>query len=281
MLTTYFKRMKKNWLIGIVPPLFCILFIPIIAMIWPELKTQAEAFSAILENDIYKIMLGDLAEGIFTPWQGMIVMYVFIWIDFILIFITIFMPVRIISSEVDKRTLDVTLSYPIPRWKYLLEKYAVYLSFQLLYPILVCTSMIIFSELMQEPINSGTIFLAFGGVWLKFFALGSLTFLCAAIFLNTNRSMAVAALVVLGSYIGERLGMLVASAGGAFGDIGNLIADLSMFHYLTAGSIQKWTREPMEVLLENFIPEFLILSGVGIGALILALFVFERRELAY
>ena len=54
-----------------------------------------------------------------------------------------------------------------------------------------------------------------------------------------------------------------------------------MFHYLTAGSIQKWTREPMEVLLENFIPEFLILSGVGIGALILALFVFEHRELAY
>lgn len=281
MLTTYFKNLKKNWLIGVIPPAFVILFIPIIAMIWPELKDQAEAFAAILENDIYKVMLGDLAEGMFTNWQGMIVMYIFVWIDFIMIFITIFMPVRILSSEVDKGTLDVTLSYPIPRWKYMLEKYSVYVTFQTLYPILVGTSMILFTEAMQEQINASAVYLALSGVTLKFFALGSLSFLCATLFLKTNRSMAAAAGVVLGSYIGERIGMLVASAGGVSGDIGNFVADLSMFHYLTAGRIQTWVTEPWEVLLENFIPEFLIVFGVGIGALVLALFVFQRRELAF
>jgi len=180
-------------------------------------------------------MLGDLAEGMFTSWQGMIIMYIFVWIDFIMIFITIFMPVRIITSEVDKRTLDVTLSYPIPRWRYLLEKYSVYVSYQLLYPILVGISLIVLTEIMQEEINVSAVFLALSGVTLKFFALGSLTFLCAALFLKTNRSMAAAAGVVLGSYIGERLGILVASAGGTAGDIGNFVADLSIFHYLTAG----------------------------------------------
>ena len=233
-----------------------------------------------MENEVYKVMLGDLAEGMFTSWQGMIMMYTFVWIDFIMIFITIFMPVRIISSEVDKRTLDVTLSYPIPRWKYLLEKYSVYLSYQLLYPVLVGTAMIVSSDLMGEPINASAVYLAFGGVWLKFFALGSLTFLCAALFLNTNRSMAAAALVVLGSYIGERIGMLMTSGAEELADIGNLIASLSPFHYLTAGEAQTWVTGTWENLFENLIPEVGFLLFVGIGALLLTLFVFERRELA-
>jgi ABC-type transport system involved in multi-copper enzyme maturation permease subunit len=281
MLTTYFKRLKKNWAIGIIPPAIVVLVIPIIAMIWPELKDQAEAFAAILESDFYKAFLGDLAEGMFTTWQGMIMMYVFIWIDIIMIFMAIFMPVRLITSEVDKGTLDVTLSYPIPRWKYLLEKYSVYLSYQLLYPVVVGTAMILFSELIGEPINVAAIYLALGGVWLKFFALGSLTFLCAALFLNTNRSMAVAALVVLGSFIGERLSKLVASAGGSATDIGNFVADFSIFNYLTAGNIQSWVTEPLGDLIMNILPGFLVLSGVGIGALLLTLFVFEGRELVY
>ncbi len=281
MLTTYFKNLKKNWLIGIVPPVFVIIFIPIIAAIWPELEAQAEAFAAIMENEIYKVMLGDLAEGMFDSWQGIIVMYIFVWIDFIMIFITIFMPVRILSSEVDRATLDITLSYPIPRWKYMLEKYSVYVTYQLLYPIMVGTILILSSEFMNEPINASAVYLALSGVTLKFFALGSLAFLCATLFLKTNRSMGAAAGVVLGSYIGERLGMLVASAGGTAGDIGNFVAGLSMFHYLTAGRIQTWVTQPWEVLLENFIPEFLIVFGVGLGALVLALYVFQRRELAF
>ena len=226
-------------------------------------------------------MLGDLAEGMFTSWQGMIIMYIFVWIDFIMIFITIFMPVRIITSEVDKRTLDVTLSYPIPRWRYLLEKYSVYVSYQLLYPILVGISLIVLTEIMQEEINVSAVFLALSGVTLKFFALGSLTFLCAALFLKTNRSMAAAAGVVLGSYIGERLGILVASAGGTAGDIGNFVADLSIFHYLTAGRIQTGVTGTWEALFENLLPELFFVSGVGILALVAALYVFQNRELAY
>jgi ABC-type transport system involved in multi-copper enzyme maturation permease subunit len=281
MLTTYLKGLKKNWLIGIIPPAFVVLFIPIIAAIWPELEAQADAFAAILENEIYKVMLGDLAEGMFTSWQGIIIMYIFVWIDFIMIFITIFMPVRILTSEVDKGTLDVTLSYPIPRWKYLLEKYSVYLTYQMLYPILVGSILILSTELMGEEIDPSAVFLALSGVTLKFFALGSLTFLCAVIFLKTNRAMAAAAGVVLGSYIGERIGMLVASAGGTSATIGNFVANLSMFHYLTAGNIQRWVTGTWEALFENLIPELIIVVGTGLAALILALYIFENRELAY
>ncbi len=296
MVTTYLKGIKKNWLIGVIPPAFVVLFIPIIAAIWPELEAQADAFAAILENEIYKVMLGDLAEGMFTSWQGIIIMYIFVWIDFIMIFITIFMPVRLLSSEVDKRTLDVTLSYPIPRWRYLLEKYSVYVTYQILYPILVGSILIVFTEFMGEEIDPGAVFLALSGVTLKFFALGSLTFLCAVIFLKTNRAMAAAAGVVLGSYIGERIGMLVASAVETTTfdikifdlqiiqchfNIGEFVASLSIFHYLTAGNIQRWVTGTWEALFNNLVPELIIVVGTGLAALVLALYIFENRELAY
>lgn len=281
MLTTYFKGLKKNWLIGIIPPVFVVLFIPVIAIIWPELKAQAEAFTAILDNEFYKAFLGDLAEGMFTTWQGMIFMYIFIWLEFIILFMAIFMPVRMISGEVDKKTLDVTLSYPISRWKYLLEKYSVYLTYNFLYPILGGLGIIFFSELIHEPVDLNAVFLAFGGIWLKFFTFGSLSLLCAALFLKTNRSMASAAGIVLGSYIGQRIANLIASVGGTTGEIGEFLANLSMFNYLGPSDIQNWVQEPINILLEKLIPEIVIVFGVGLVALVLALYIFDKRELAY
>ena len=78
------------------------------------------------ENQIYRAFLGSLGLADVGTWQGMYTMYIFIWLEMILLFIVIFFPSRMITSEVDKKTLDMSLSLPIPRWKYLLEKFMVY-----------------------------------------------------------------------------------------------------------------------------------------------------------
>ena len=50
----YKKGLQKGWLMGLIPPIIIALFIPFIAVIWPELKAQAEAFQAMLDNPFYQ-----------------------------------------------------------------------------------------------------------------------------------------------------------------------------------------------------------------------------------
>ena len=92
------------------PPLSIALFVPIIASIWPTLKEQAASFQELLKNPIYKAFLGQVVD--ISTWQGVYFMYIFVWMEWILIFASIFFPVRIISREVEKKTLDIALSYP-------------------------------------------------------------------------------------------------------------------------------------------------------------------------
>jgi len=56
-------------------------------------------------------------------------MYVGVTMECAIVFLAILVPARIITSEVDKKTLDVTLSYTIPRWRYLLGKFMFYLAY--------------------------------------------------------------------------------------------------------------------------------------------------------
>ena len=137
MFRVYLKNLKKNWKSGIIPPLIMGLIIPLIASIWPQLKSAAEVFKTILENPAYQAVLGSLGFVDISKWEGMFYMYIFIWLEMILLFIVIFFPSRMITTEVDKKTLDMSLSLPIPRWRYLLEKFLVYLTYNLLYPVII------------------------------------------------------------------------------------------------------------------------------------------------
>lgn len=49
------------------------------------------------------------------------------------------------------------------------------------------------------------------GVWFMFFALGALLLLCGTIFLESNKALSAAGVLMLGQYILERIGGLVES----------------------------------------------------------------------
>ncbi len=59
------------------------------------------------------------------------------------------------------------------------------------------------------------------------------------------------------------------------GDLGNLefLKDLSLFNYLSTGAILQDGGMIMN--------EFAVVVGVGVAALVAALYVFQKRELAY
>ncbi|MHA2129593.1 MAG: ABC transporter permease subunit [Promethearchaeota archaeon] len=265
MSQVYLKGLKKRWLSGIMYPIFIALFVPLIAYMWPMLQDQISTFSELLDTPVYQAILGQLGMIGFGSFDGAIYMYIFSTLEMLMIFITVFIPVRLISSEVDKNTLDVILSYPIPRWRFLLEKFSVYLTYNLLYPALMIFAVVLSSIGLGESINLATFLYSVIGVWLLFFALGSLSLLCGALFLKSRKALPAAGIVILGQYILVRVGGMVSNA--------EPLKSFSLFNYLNAGTIVSSGIMPIN--------ELIIVIAVGVIALAGELYIFQKRELAF
>ena len=265
MVRVYLKNLRKNWLNGIAPPIIVTMFIPLITSIWPEFKEKASVFTELMKNPVYRAFLGKLGLADLGTWQGFFSIEIFVWLEMILVYITIFVPVRLISTEVDKRTLDVMLSYPIPRWRYLFEKFSVYLSFNFLYPIVILIITYLSTEAVNEIMDYTILTYALLGVWFWFFALGALSLLCGTIFLESSKSLSAAGVLIVGQFILVRIGDLVESL--------NILKKLSLFNYLNPGTIMELGMLPLD--------ELFIVAGVGILALLGALYIFQNRELAF
>lgn len=260
----YLKNLQKGWKGGIISPFFVSMFTPLIASIWPSMKEQAAIFAEFLKSPIYQALLGQMGVMDITTWQGFFYMEVGLTLEFVVVFLAILIPTRIITGEVDKNTLDVTLSYPIPRWRYLLEKFMVYLTYSLLYPAFVYIMAVVATNSLGETMDMTVLGHSMIGFWLWLFALGALSLLCGTVFLDSNRALSASGILIVTQYVMTRLGDL--------GDL-SFLKDFSLFTYLSTGSI-----------FQNggmILNELAVVLGVGIAALAAALYVFQKRELAY
>lgn len=284
MVHVYLKNLRKSWLTGIVPPLFVIGFVSTIAIGFPSLRDTILDRLSQMSNPIYQAILGDLSlEALGLTWQGALFMYAGGTMNIILLFVALFIPARLLSTEIDKKTLDVMLSYPIPRWRYLLEKFGVYLTYGLLFPISIVGILIGSTTVMNMLYADGYEFnnvvyyyeidpnlvLNYSlGIFLLIFALGALSLLCASIFLESNKSLSAAGVLIIGQYFLESLGGLLAGLSEGFTEI----QAFSLFHYFKIN----------DILETGMLPLFdvVIVTGVGILALISALLIFHKREFA-
>jgi ABC-2 type transport system permease protein len=189
-------------------------------------------------------------------------MYISPTIQIVMIVATIFI-VRIITTDYDKNRLDIVLSLPITRWRYLLEKYTVFLTFNILYPILIFATTVLSTTAIGEEIDISLILNYSLGVWILLFALGSISLLCAAIFLETNRALTVSGLLIVGQYFLNNIGGLLESF--------NILQKLSLFYYLKPSTISNVGMLPLG--------EVLVVLAVGLFALTAGLFIFQKREL--
>jgi ABC-2 type transport system permease protein len=264
MANVMLKDMKKKLLAGILPPVIITVFIIMIVSIWPGFKDEIAAFQEILENPVYIAFLGQLGLTQIDTFQGFFYMYIFSILEMMMIFLTMIIPTRMVTAEVDKRTLDVTLSYPLSRWRYLLEKFSVYLIFNLLYPILIFSVTITATKIMNETMDFKLLTYTLIGEWLLFFTLGAIALLCGAIFLEGKKALTAAGGIIVGMWILVRVGTIV--------DWLNFIRYISIFNYL----------HPATIITEGIMPldELFIVLGIGVVSLIGALVIFEKRELA-
>jgi len=260
----YMKNLQKGWKGGVITPFFVSMLVPIMVGIWPSFKLQAASFAELLQSPIYQALLGQMGLMDITTWQGVFYMYVGVTLEWAVIFLAILIPARIVAGEVDKNTLDVTLSYPIPRWRYLLEKFMVYLTYSLLYPAFVYIMAVVGTNSLGETMDMTVLGHSMIGFWLWLFALGALSLLCGTLFLESNRALSASGMLIMTQYVMTRLGGL--------GDL-SFLKDLTVFNYLSTGAI-----------LQNggmILNELAVVVGVGVVALAAALYVFQTRELAY
>lgn len=265
MVQVYLKNLLKNWKSGIIPPLLVVMMIPMIAAIWPELQKASGLFKEIMDNPAFAAFLGHLGIGDLSTWMGMFYMYCFIWLEMIMVFLVIFFPSRMITTEVDKKTLDMMLSLPIPRWRFLLEKFLVYLTYNLLYPIIILIVSYLSTTAMGEQMDYTILTYSLIGIWMLFFALGAVSLLCGALFLESRKALGVSAFVILAMYIIVRIGGMVESL--------KVLKYFSIFNYMAAGNILDSGAFP--------VVDFFVLLGVGIVALVASLWIFQNRELTY
>jgi ABC-2 type transport system permease protein len=265
MTKVYLKGLKKKWLRGILYPLMAAILIPLIAYMWPMMQDQIALFADLIDSPVYQAILGQLGLIGLGTFEGAIYMYIFSWLEMLMIIITIFLPVKLISAEVDDNTLDVMLSYPIPRWRYILEKFSVYLTYNLLYPILMLSFTLLSAAAVNETVTVITFTYSVIGVWFLFFTLGSISLLCGALFLKSKKALTASGIIIFGQYILVRVGGMV--------DAAAPLKYFSILNYLNAGTIVNAGTIP--------IVELLIVIAVGVIALLGALYIFQKRELAF
>ncbi len=265
MVHIYLKNLKKSWLTGIVPPVVIIAFVGTIALGWPSMQELILQRLETMDNPIMKAIIGDLGiSGLGATWEAALFMYAGGTMNILLLFVAIFIPARLLSTEIDKNTFDIMLSLPIPRWRYLLEKFSVYLTYSLFIPISMVGIMLGATSFLGESLTTSLVLNYSLGYFILLFALGAISLLCATIFLDSSKSLAAAGLVIGGQYFLDSMGGMLAA-------IGNFEA-LSLFNYFSLGAIQEAGMLP--------IGEIIIVVSIGIVALTSALLIFHKREFA-
>ncbi|MFX0052247.1 MAG: ABC transporter permease subunit [Candidatus Hermodarchaeota archaeon] len=272
MLTIYKKQLQKTWLFWMIPVALLVAMALLVVGIWPDYEPILKQMESVFqENPLFASLLGESTIGSF---EGFVSIEMFIVADFIFMGLILLVGTIAIAREADSGTLDVILSYPIPRWKFLLEKLLAIITLSLTFPILVWGTIHMGAEILNVDFESEAFFIAILGKWLVYMVFTCITLLCSVIFMETTKTLGSAGLIIGGSWIFERFGGLIRTANVEIADI---IQGVSLFHYLDGSTV-------MNTLMANEtypFGELLLVLAIGIGALLAALFLFQKREFSY
>lgn len=266
VLNIYTKFMRKKLIAGLIPGLLMLLLGYYMAMIWPGMESGLEAFNALLESPLYKGIMGSGAIELgMTTFTGAFALMVGFYMLLLILILGMFNGTKIVTSEINRETMDMTLSYPIPRWRLLLEKFAIINTFSVVFLLFAGLGAIAGCVTAGIEADLFPIWNALGATWFLFYAVYAISLLCGVIFLKPGRALMAAGSILIAFLIMDRLGGAVEST--------EWVKDLSLFSLLDFASI---------VALET-IPfiEVIIVFSVGTTCLVCALVIFEHRQITY
>ncbi|MHA1917673.1 MAG: ABC transporter permease subunit [Candidatus Ranarchaeia archaeon] len=272
MLTIYMKQIRKTWSFWILPILLLVGMAFLLVSLWPEYEPLMQEMQEILEHPLYQAIIGEATFDIgITSFEGFLTMDLFILSDFVFIALTIQHGTTNIAGEANSGTLDLLLSYPVPRWRFLLKKLLAVITLTLTFPILVWGTITLSATALNIGFNSIALLFALFAKWILYITLTCIVFLCSVIFMDSSKTLGSAGVIIGGSYILERIGGLIRAASERTADT---LQGISIFHYLDAGTV-------MNAIMDNEgfpLNELGILITIGTITLLTALVLFQKRE---
>jgi ABC-2 type transport system permease protein len=135
-----------------------------------------------------------------------------------------------IAREMEQGTLDLLMAQPVPRYKIIAGKFAVFVVSAFLIAVFSILGIMAGAATVDTPVNIGSISLVFVEAFLLVMALGSVTLLCAAIFLRPRQALMVSGMFMGLSYI---LNFVVPALPEAF----EWLRNLSVFYHFQPSDI--------------------------------------------
>ncbi|MHA1945574.1 MAG: ABC transporter permease subunit [Candidatus Hodarchaeales archaeon] len=272
MLNIYTKQLRKNWFSWSLVSILMATFSLFMVLIWPSFEPYVEMLQEMLELPFYQAILG---EGLsLTSLEGLLSMELFILSDIFFMGLILLFGIQCIPREVDSGSLDFMLSFPVPRWRFLLEKLAAFITVTLSYPILTAAGAILGVVVIGVEFQSNGLeafFLGLFGRWVLYVTLTCLIILLSIIFMDTGKTLTFGGLLLGGSWLIDTLGGLVIMADATMGE---LIQGMSLYYYLDGPGIMG------KILGEGLsgfpLGEFVLILAIGVGAIVLSLAIFDN-----
>ena len=169
-----------------------------------------------------------------------------------------------IAREMEQGTLDLLMAQPVHRYKVILAKFSVFILSAFLIAVFSILGIMAGAATVDTPVNLASISLVFVEAFLLVLALGSVTLLCAAVFLRPRHALMVAGMFMGLSYI---LNFVVPALPEAFEWLRNLSV---FYHFQPADITTDIALNSLSVAI--YIGIFVICTGA-------AVFTFQRRDL--
>ena len=271
--TIYFKQIRKNWLIWILPIIVLAGFSMLMIVLWPSFEEYMADFATLLEQPFYKALLPEGAD--FSSVEGFLAMEIFTMADIFFMALIILFGIQIVNREVDSGTLDFMLSFPVPRWRFILEKVSAFMTVTLLFPVLTTGMTVIASIIFNVDLQTHGvegIFFALLGKWLMYFTMTCVVILISVITMDTGKTLAFGGLFVGGSYLLKTIGGLITASDP---ELAQSLREVSFYSYLDGGKIMNKVIEVGE-LTSELIEEFVGMALIAVALIALTIVIFDN-----
>jgi ABC-type transport system involved in multi-copper enzyme maturation permease subunit len=273
MLTIYIKQLQKNWLPWSIVSVVMAVFSLLMVVIWPSFEPYAEMLNEMLEMPLYQAILGETLA--LTSVEALLSMELFIMADIFFMGLILLFGVQCISREVDSGSLDFILSFPVPRWRFLLEKLAAFITITFSFPILTTAGAIVgvifIPEAQFQTNGLEAFFLALCARWILYITLTCLVILISIILMETGKTLGFGGLLLGGSFLIDTFGGLL---GTADPEMAEAIQSGSLYYYLDGPSILNTV---INEGLSGFpLGELLLILTIGVVALFASLVLFDN-----
>lgn len=205
--------------------------IALVVILYPTLQSNETMLNVVQGLGLFSMFSNAAIDvGMMTSFGGYLAIQAFGWAPLILSVFMMSQAMNAVIREEERGTLDILLSMPIPRWRFLVEKALATLVALVGILFLMGTSLLVSAALVEgADIDVGN---AIAGVWHVLPI--SMVIYCAAllfsmIFNSTRAAMGWSAVLVIGSYFIRTISDIA-------GDVAwvQVLRRFSIFHYYSS-----------------------------------------------